>query len=74
MIHHLSFSLDELTDLKCVFNQNMFCAWSLIDLHLIYIRASLNQEDLESPKPATFVDLASYPELSDQQDFVRLDV
>ena len=52
----------------------MFCTWSLIDLHLIYIRASLNQEDLESPKPATFVDLASYPELSDQQDFVRLDV
>ena len=25
LIQHLSFPLDELTDLMCIYNQNMFC-------------------------------------------------
>ena len=43
------FLLDELTDLECVSNQNMFCRWSLDDFNLIYIRTSLTPEDIEFP-------------------------
>ena len=43
------FLLDELTDLECVSNQNMFCRWSLNDFNLIYIRTSLTPEDIEFP-------------------------
>ena len=43
------FLLDELTDLECVSNQNMFCRWSRNDFNLIYIRASLTPEDIEFP-------------------------
>ena len=41
------FLLDELTDLECVSNQNMFCRWSLNDFNLIYIRTSLTPEDID---------------------------
>ena len=58
------FLLDELTDLECVSNQNMFCRWSLNDFNL---RTS------SSPRPASFVNSASHFELSDQQDFVHQD-
>ena len=43
------FLLDELTDLECVSNQNMFCRRSLYDFNLIYIRTSLTPEDIEFP-------------------------
>ena len=43
------FLLDELTDLECVSNQNMFCRWSLNYFNLIYIRTSLTPEDIEFP-------------------------
>ena len=43
------FLLDELTDLECVSNQNIFCRWSLNDFNLIYIRTSLTPEDIEFP-------------------------